>query len=119
MPDISSGLRQVSFGKIDAMVLNIASAAYYIQKDGINNLQVTQDTDFIFDLSFAVRNDWPVLRSILEKGMMSLSPAEKKAVIDRWVSLGKKTWQPSLLFVISTVSFLLLLILAFIVLRIH
>ncbi len=116
MPDISAGLRQVSFGKIDAMVLNIASAAYYIQKDGINNLQVTQDTDFIFDLSFAVRGDWPILRSILEKGMMALSPAEKKAVLDRWVSLGKKSWQPSPLLVISVVSILLLLVLAFIVL---
>jgi len=115
MPDISAGLRQVSFGKIDAMVLNIASAAYYIQKDGINNLQVTQDTDFIFDLSFAARSDWPLLASILEKGMAKISPADKKAVLDRWVSLGKKSWQPSPLFVISAVSILLLLILAFIV----
>ncbi|MFK5926690.1 MAG: transporter substrate-binding domain-containing protein [Desulfuromusa sp.] len=115
MPNISAGLRQVSFGKIDAMVLNIASAAYFIQKDGINNLQVTQDTDFVFDLSFAARNDWPILTSILEKGMAAISPAEKKAVLDRWVSLGKKSWQPSPLFVISAVSILLLLILAFIV----
>ena len=115
MPNISAGLRQVSFGKIDAMVLNIASAAYYIQKDGINNLQVTQDTDFVFDLSFAARNDWPILTSILEKGMAAISPADKKAVLDRWVSLGKKSWQPSPLFVISVLSILLLLILAFIV----
>ena len=115
MPDISAGLRQVSFGKIDAMVLNIASAAYYIQKDGINNLQVTQDTDFVFDLSFAARNDWPILTSILEKGMAEISPADKKSVLDRWVSLGKKSWHPSPLFVISVLSILLLLILAFIV----
>lgn len=115
MPDISAGLRQVSFGKIDAMVLNIASAAYYIQKDGINNLQVTQDTDFIFDLSFAARSDWPILISILEKGMAVISPAEKKAVLDKWVSLGNKSWKPSPLFIISALSILLLLILAFIV----
>ncbi len=115
LPNISSGLRQVSFGKIDAMVLNIASAAYYIQKDGINNLQVTQDTDFIFDLSFAARSDWPVLISILEKGMAAISPAEKKAIFDKWVSLGKKSWQPSPLFIISTLAILLLLILLLIV----
>ena len=115
LPDISSGLRQVSFGKIDAMVLNIASAAYYIQKDGINNLQVTQDTDFVFDLSFAARSDWPILISILEKGMAAISPAEKKAVLDKWVSLGNKSWQPSPLFIISALSILLLLVLSFIV----
>lgn len=115
MPDIPSGLRQVSFGKIDAMVLNIASAAYYIQRDGINNLQVTQDTDFVFDLSFATRRDWPILVSILEKGMAAISPAEKKAVLDKWASLGEKSWQPSPLFIISTLAILLLLILFFIV----
>ncbi|MCD6580666.1 MAG: transporter substrate-binding domain-containing protein [Desulfuromusa sp.] len=111
MPDISSGLRQVSFGKIDAMVLNIASAAYYIQKDGINNLQVTQDTDFVFDLSFAARGDWPILTSILEKGMAAITPEEKKAVLDNWVSLGNKSWKPSPLFLISATSIFLLLIL--------
>ena len=115
MPTISAGLRQVSFGKIDAMVLNIASAAYYIQKDGINNLQVTQDTDFVFDLSFAARRDWPLLISILEKGMAEVSPEEKKAVLDKWVSLGKKPWQPSPLFIISTILALLSLVLFFIV----
>ena len=115
MPDISSGLRQVSFGKIDAMVLNIASAAYYIQKDGINNLQVTQDTDFVFDLSFAARSDWPILTSILEKGMAAITPAEKQAVLDNWVSLGSKTWKPSPLFLISAASIFLLLTLFLII----
>lgn len=115
MPDISSGLRQVSFGKIDAMVLNIASAAYYIQKDGISNLQVTQDINFVFDLSFAVRNDWPILISILEKGMAAITPAEKKAVLDYWISLGEKSWQPSPLVLISAASVFLLLTLFFII----
>lgn len=115
MPDISSGLRQVSFGKIDAMVLNIASAAYYIQKDGINNLQVTQDTDFVFDLSFASRSDWPLLNSILEKGMAVITPKEKKTVLDNWVSLGQGSWKPTPLFLISVASIFLLLILFLII----
>lgn len=109
MPDISSGLRQVSFGKVDAMVLNLASASYYIQKDGISNLKVTEDTDFIFDLSFAVRSDWAPLIPILEKGLAAISAAEKKAVMDRWISLGSAGWRPSPLFVISLLSILLLL----------
>ena len=109
MPDISSGLRQVSFGKVDAMVLNLASASFYIQKDGISNLKVTQDTDFVFDLSFAARNDWPLLASILEKGMAAISAEERKAVLDSWISLGKNHWQPSPLITISAIAVLLLL----------
>ncbi len=116
MPDISAGLRQVSFGKIDAMVLNIASASYYIQKNGINNLTVTQDTDFIFDLSFATRRDWPILNSILAKGMETITPAEKKAILNRWISLGNKSWTPSPLFLVSLAATLLLFCLFLIVL---
>ncbi|MDX2480805.1 MAG: transporter substrate-binding domain-containing protein [Desulfuromusa sp.] len=116
MPDISSGLRQVSFGKVDAMVLNIASASYYIQKDGISNLKVTQDTDFVFDLSFAGRSDWPLLTSILEKGLAAITAKEKKAVLDSWISLGKNSWTPSPLFLVTTAAVLLLLIL-FIILQ--
>ena len=109
MPDISSGLRQVSFGKVDAMVLNLASASFYIQKDGISNLKVTQDTDFVFDLSFASRSDWPLLSSVLEKGMAAITPEERKAVLDNWISLGKTRWHPTPLFVISSLAILLLL----------
>ncbi len=116
MPDISSGLRQVSFGKIDSMVLNIASASYYIQKDGINNLSITQDTDFVFDLSFAVRDDWPTLVSILTKGMKSITAEEKQAVLTKWISLEEKSWRPSPLFLITAAAIFLLLTLLLIIL---
>jgi signal transduction histidine kinase/CheY-like chemotaxis protein len=111
MPDISAGLRQVSFGKVDAMVLNLASASYYIEKDGISNLKVTEDTDFVFDISFANRDDWPELTSILEKTMAAISPAEKKAVLNNWISLGEKTWRPSLLSIVSFFTIVLILML--------
>jgi len=116
MPDISSGLRQLSFGKVDAMVLNLASASYYIQKDGISNLKVTQDTDFVFDLSFAARSDWPLLISILEKGMAEITPAERKEILSNWISLGSQVWGPSPLFLVTATAVFLLLII-FVVLQ--
>lgn len=109
MPDISSGLRQVSFGKVDAMILNLASASFYIQKDGISNLKVTEDTDFVFDLSFASRSDWPEFASIIKKGMAAMTAEEKKAVLDKWISLGESSWKPSPLIIISLLVVFLLL----------
>ena len=111
VPDISSGLRQVAFGKVDAMILNIASASYFIAKDGIANLKVSEDTDFIYDFSFASRNDWPLLQSILNKGMASITPQERKGVIDTWISLGKSGWRPSPIFMLNVVATVLVVIL--------
>ena len=111
VPDISSGLRQVSFGKVDAMILNIASASYYIARDGITNLKVNEDTDFIFDLSFATRSDWPLLQSILSKGMKQITPKERKDILDSWISLGKEGWQPSAIFILNVIATVLVLVL--------
>ncbi|HEB51081.1 MAG TPA: transporter substrate-binding domain-containing protein [Desulfobulbus sp.] len=95
MPDISSGLRQVSFGKVDAMVLNLASASYYIRKDGITNLSIYKDTDFMYDLSFATRSDWPLLCSILDKAVASITPEEHNRITGSWITLRKGRWFPS------------------------
>lgn len=111
MPDISSGLRQISFGKVDAMILNLASASYYIRKDGILNLKVSEDTTFVYDLSFAVRDDWPLLVSILDKTMAAVTSQERKSVLDNWISIGKKGWKPSPVFIANLLAGVSLLIL--------
>ncbi len=110
MPDISSGLRQVSFGKVDAMVLNMAAATYYISKDGITNLKVNEDANFVFDLSFAARNDWPLGR-ILDKTLATVTDQERKAILDRWIFLDQNEWQPSLLSVLSFLAVMLTIVL--------
>ncbi len=112
MPDISSGIRLVSFGKVDAMILNIASASYYIAKDGITNIKVSEDTGFIFDLSLACRSDWPILQSILEKGLAAISPEERKTVYNNWISLGNASWRPSPTLIVCVVAVIMLLGLA-------
>ncbi len=95
MPDISSGLRQVSFGKVDAMVLNLASASYYIRKDGITNLTIYKDTDFMYDLSFATRSDWPLLNTILDKAVASITPEEHNRITSSWITLKQGRWYPT------------------------
>ena len=112
MPDIASGLRQVSFGRVDAMILNLASASYAIRKEGISNLKVFKDTDFIYDLSFAVRNDWPELNSILDKVLASISDNERNRILSTWITLTSEGWHTSRNFLIgiSVVSVVLVLL---------
>ena len=94
MPDIVSGLRAVSFGHVDAMILNLAAASYYIEKEGIVNLKTSIDSGFAYRLAFATRSDWPQLHSVLQKAFDSITPDEKDAVIGRWLGLKPSPWHP-------------------------
>ncbi len=87
VPDIQTGLRKVSFGMVDAMVANIASVSYYIEKKGITNLKVAGEINFTYELCFAPIKDHPELTQILNKGFASLSPYEIRTIYSKWISL--------------------------------
>jgi PAS domain S-box-containing protein len=94
MPDIVSGLRAVSFGHVDAMILNLAAASYYIEKEGIVNLKTAIDSGFVYQLAFATRSDWPQLHSVLQKAFDGITPEEKDAAIGHWLGLKPSPWHP-------------------------
>lgn len=85
--DIQTGLQNVSFGQSDVFIENLATATYTIEKEGITNLRVAGETGYYTRLSFATRKDWPELNSILEKGLQSITPEEKKAIYQKWIRL--------------------------------
>ncbi|MFQ5443062.1 MAG: ATP-binding protein [Nitrospinales bacterium] len=87
VPDISMGLKKVSFGMVDALIANVALATYYIEKDGISNLRVAGKSDYVYRLGFATRKDWPVLNRILQKGIYSIDEKEKIKLYEKWVGL--------------------------------
>lgn len=87
--DELSGLMEVSLGEADAMVVEISRASYYIDKAGILNLRVSGDAEFLYQLRFAVRNDWPILTGILDKGLASITNAERKTISRRWILVGE------------------------------
>jgi PAS domain S-box-containing protein len=80
----------VSFGRVDAMVGDMATATHYLQKEGITNLRVAGQTKYYTYLSFASRNDWPELNGILEKALASITPGEGAVIMDRWIGLKHK-----------------------------
>ncbi len=91
VPDITTGLKKVSFGMVDAMVSNIALATSYIEKEGIANLRVAGESGFVYQWGLATRNDWPELNQIFEKGISAISENERNAIYRKWVGLGKRT----------------------------
>jgi len=85
---LQNALLAVSDGEIDAFVGNIASSTYWIRKINLTNLIVSAPVYPGLDkLHFGVRDDWPLLISILNKGLQSITPAEEIKIQKNWVSV--------------------------------
>jgi PAS domain S-box-containing protein len=91
VPDLLTGLKKLSFGTVDAMVANLATATYYIGKAGITNLRVAGESGYFGRYAFGVRNDWPELSTILTKGLAAISEQERAAILNRWVGLQQQS----------------------------
>jgi len=106
----SDGLRKVSFGEADAMVVEIMSASASIDRDNLSNLIVNTETPYDSNLSIATRNDWPMLNEILNKGLAQISEDEKKAIKYKWIPFERKSILENPYFWIVIASIILLLV---------
>ena len=87
--DTLTGLELTSLSAVDAMVSDLATVTHLIRKEGFTNLAIVSHLDRNLELSFAVRNDWPELHTILDKAVASLSVEEKEAITSKWIKLDK------------------------------
>lgn len=87
VPDLTTGLRKLSFGLVDAVVENLAIVSYTLEREGISNLRVAGETGYNASLALAVRNDWPELVKILDKGLALITPQERAEILSHWVHL--------------------------------
>ena len=92
---VQEALEQVSMGRVDATLLNMATAGYWIERSKITNLRIAGKTDFTYKLSFASRKDWPLFNQLLEKALANMSKEERQTIFARWISLREEGWQPS------------------------
>lgn len=112
--NLKAGLEAVSFGTVDALVANLATATWYIQREGITNLRVAGETGYFGRYAFATRKDWPELHGILEKALATVTPEEHREIIQRWIPVdpASPTLSRTGMSVIAGILALLLAILA-------
>lgn len=106
------GLKAVASGELYAFIDNLAVVSYLMRSEGLANLKVSGQTPFSFDISMGVRNDSPLLLSVMEKALASISPAEHAEIYDRWVQVPSSVGFPwaRVLPVLLGLLFLLLLL---------
>lgn len=81
------GLKAVASGELYAFIDNLAAASHMIKIEGLANLKISGQTPYSFDLSIGVRNDWPLLRSAIDKALAAMPPEQHREIYDRWVQL--------------------------------
>ena len=79
-------IRAVHLGEADFCFASAAVAGYLISQNGWSNLMIAAETDWPnARLHMAVRDDWPILATIIEKITHSLSRSEKEKIFNKWV----------------------------------
>ena len=81
-------IMSVSKGVNEVFVGNENMTGYTINRKGIVNLKMTRLAEAEGkNLYFAVRNDWPELVSIINKGLESISEKEREAIKQKWIAV--------------------------------
>lgn len=81
-------LQAVSFGRAEACLMDLGVASYFIQKLRITNLKIAAPTELDkVELVMGVRDDWPMLQSIIQKTLDTIPSEEKDAINQRWIQL--------------------------------
>lgn len=81
---VKEGLELVSKNKVYAFIDIQPVLLYNISKYGFDDLKVSGNTGLNFSLKFMIRDDYPILESILNKAISSVSYNELNAIINKW-----------------------------------
>jgi PAS domain S-box-containing protein len=85
---VTAAFEAVSLGKADASLGVMGAVQHFIAENGIQNLRLAAlFSKKITDWRMSVRKDWPVLRSILDKALASISDEERQQIFLRWTTL--------------------------------
>lgn len=90
-------LKAVASGQADATIRYNGVATYLINHHLLTNLKFVNEFkvagDNLHELFLGVRNDWPLLQSILQKGLDSVTTKEMEALKQQWTSMEpKRPW---------------------------
>ncbi len=80
-----NALEAVAFAKADAYIGNIAVATYIMKNNFLTNLKITTKlAELQTKVCVAIDKDKPILFSIIEKSLQSISDKEKERIIQKW-----------------------------------
>jgi polar amino acid transport system substrate-binding protein len=85
--DTREGLKMLSSGRVDAVIDILPVVAYLMNEYHYVDLKISGTTEFTFDVRMMIRNDYPELKSIIDKGIDSITPSERQKIFNRYIAV--------------------------------
>jgi len=85
--NIKDGLDKVEEGKLYGFIGTLATVGYNIQRDYIGQLKIIGKFDETWNLGIGSRNDEPLLNSIFNKAIDSISDEQRQSILNKWISV--------------------------------
>ena len=74
-------------GGVDAMVGDMASVTWILNRSGATHLRIRPIDGYSLNLSVAIRSDWQLFQTILNKALHNISSSEFDKIEKNWVQL--------------------------------
>jgi diguanylate cyclase (GGDEF)-like protein/PAS domain S-box-containing protein len=107
------GLERVESGELFGYIDTMPTVGYGIQKYSMFNLKIAGKLEFDIELSIASRNDEPILNTIMQDALDSISEEQRRTIIGKWIEIKVAQvfdytilWQVSALFLFIVLAVL-------------
>jgi two-component system sensor histidine kinase/response regulator len=85
-----ASLKAVSFGKADAALGDEAPIRTLINQNLLSGLRISGEVDIgnpdLVNMRLGIRDDWPLLHSVLMKAMAAVTPEEMSQIQQKWMT---------------------------------
>ncbi len=107
---VTEGLLSVLEGRAIAYSGNLATINYAMKQQGLSGIRIVGQSQRRFKLAIGVQKDNPVLYSILEKTLASITETQRQQIFDDWIQLRVVTESYRWLYMIALILLLLLIV---------
>lgn len=84
---LHQGLEMVNQGELYGFIGTLVTVGYEFQRNFIGELKINGKFDEKWELGIATRNDEPLLLTIFEKAIASISEKQKQEILNHWLAI--------------------------------
>ena len=82
-----------------------------VNRLGVSNIKLTGITPYTYDIALGVRNEWPILTRILDKGLKTITQNERENIYKKWITFSyEEAIDYTLVWRITTVAIVVIII---------